>query len=35
MATYFENLTVELHVINILKTRQISYQSNVIYYLIH
>ena len=32
---YFENITIKLYVVYVLKTCQISYQSDVIYYLIH
>jgi len=35
MATYFENLTIGLHVFYVLNTCKIFCQSDVIYYLIH
>ena len=35
MITYFENFNVKLYVLYILKTREISCQSEVVYYLIY
>ena len=35
ITTYFENLTIKLHIPYSLNTRQILYQSDIIYYIIY
>ena len=32
---YFENLIIKLHILYALNTRQILYQSDIIYYMIY